>query len=147
MQLDAAWIAAHIPHKGSMCLLDGVESWSDVDIVCLASSHRAPDNPLRMHGRLGMLTGIEYAAQTIAVHSILIEHMEQPPSSGFLTIVRNVQWQRPHLDDIDGVLSIRATRMLGNSAYVLYNFSLRADNVALMSGQASILVSASAATP
>ena len=25
--LDHAWIAAHIPHQGSMCLLDVVADW------------------------------------------------------------------------------------------------------------------------
>ena len=27
--IDRAWIAARIPHQGSMCLLDAVESWDE----------------------------------------------------------------------------------------------------------------------
>lgn len=46
-------IARRIPHQGSMCLLDTVTSWDDSYISCQASSHRAPDHPLRAHGRLG----------------------------------------------------------------------------------------------
>ena len=53
LKLDHAWIAAHIPHQGSMCLLDEVLSWDLQRISCRSISHRAPDNPLRAHGRLG----------------------------------------------------------------------------------------------
>ena len=42
-----------------------------------ASSHRAADNPLRAHGRLGAACGIEYAAQAMAVHGALLA----PPDS------------------------------------------------------------------
>ena len=65
--LDQAWIAAHIPHQGTMCLLDEVVSWDEARIACRASSHRAPDHPLRTHGRLGAACGIESAAQAMAV--------------------------------------------------------------------------------
>ena len=70
--LDRAWIASHIPHQGSMCLLDYVEAWDRERIRCRASSHRAADNPLRAYGRLGAACGIEYAAQAMAVHGALL---------------------------------------------------------------------------
>ncbi|MEO6352077.1 MAG: 3-hydroxylacyl-ACP dehydratase, partial [Burkholderiaceae bacterium] len=50
--LDHAWIAAHIPHHGNMCLLNRVEEWNAERVICSAISHRDPDNPLRAHGRL-----------------------------------------------------------------------------------------------
>ncbi|EHP44730.1 3-hydroxylacyl-(acyl carrier protein) dehydratase-like protein [Cupriavidus basilensis OR16] len=50
--LRHAWIAAHIPHQGTMCLLDSVLDWSPEFIRCEATSHSHPDNPLRAHGRL-----------------------------------------------------------------------------------------------
>ena len=73
MQLDHAWIAAHIPHHGRMCLLDevlsvGVRSESPA----AAAAHRAADHPLRAHGRLGAACGIEFAAQAMAVHGALV---------------------------------------------------------------------------
>ncbi|MEK6297982.1 MAG: hydroxymyristoyl-ACP dehydratase, partial [Paraburkholderia tropica] len=49
--LDRAWIAAHIPHSGAMCLLDSVEAWDDAQIRCLATSHLDTHNPLRANGR------------------------------------------------------------------------------------------------
>src|SRR6478672_10306008 len=72
MPLDHDWIEQHIPHKGRMCLLDEVLSWDAARIRCRSSSHRATDNPLRAHGRLGAACGIEYAAQAMAVHGALI---------------------------------------------------------------------------
>lgn len=140
MVLDSAWIAAHIPHQGSMCLLDAVEFWNDAEIVCRASSHRLWDNPLRADGCLGIANGIEYAAQAMAVHSALLESVDEPPSVGFLTIVRDVQWHRVRLDDINDDLAVRASRVFGNGAYILYSFSLHADDAVVLSGRASIVV-------
>ena len=65
--IDRAWIAAHIPHQGGMCLLDRVESWTGTEIVCRTRSHLAADNPLRYQCSLGIANGIEYAAQAMAV--------------------------------------------------------------------------------
>ena len=42
--IDRAWIAARIPHQGSMCLLDAVESWAEQQIVRRATSHALHDN-------------------------------------------------------------------------------------------------------
>jgi predicted hotdog family 3-hydroxylacyl-ACP dehydratase len=69
--LNRAWIAAHIPHQGRMCLLDEVIDWDRRQIRCRSATHRAPDNPLRSHGRLGSACGIEYAAQAMALHGAL----------------------------------------------------------------------------
>src|SRR2546430_8967757 len=72
MPLDRQWIEQHIPHKGRMCLLDEVLSWDAARIRCRSATHRSPDNPLRLHGRLGAACGIEYAAQAMAVHGALV---------------------------------------------------------------------------
>jgi len=61
-----------IPHQGTMCLLDRVLDWSAGEIVCAASSHLAPDNPLRRDGRLGAICGIEYGLQAAALHGALV---------------------------------------------------------------------------
>ena len=80
--LDHAWIAAHIPHQGSMCLLDAVLRWDTQHVACSATSHGDPSNPLRQFGRLGAACGIEYAAQAMAVHgALLAEHGRGPGPS------------------------------------------------------------------
>ncbi len=71
MRLNRAWIEARIPHQGRMCLLDEVVECNAQYIRCATATHRAPDNPLRSHGRLGSAAGIEYAAQAMALHGAL----------------------------------------------------------------------------
>jgi len=139
--LDRAWIAARIPHRGSMCLLDAVESWNDTEIVCRASSHRLANNPLRAERSLGIANGIEYAAQTMAVHGALLAS-DAAPAAGFLTSVRDVHWQRARLDDVAGDLTVRAERISGNEVNVLYRFSVHAEGVILLCGRASVMLDA-----
>ncbi|HMX23550.1 MAG TPA: 3-hydroxylacyl-ACP dehydratase, partial [Accumulibacter sp.] len=100
--LDRDWIAAHIPHQGTMCLLDAVVDWSPTAIRCLARSHATLDNPLRADGRLGAACGIEYAAQAMAVHGALLAGIDDPPRQGYLTSVRAVSLHVARLDDLPG---------------------------------------------
>ncbi len=142
MLLDHTWIAKHIPHQGSMCLLDLVERWNETEIVCRASSHRLSDNPLRADGSLGITNGIEYAAQAMAVHGALLADDAAPPLVGYLTSVRDVQWNRMRLDDIDSDLTICAARISGNEVNILYSFTVLTQGETLLSGRASILMNA-----
>jgi predicted hotdog family 3-hydroxylacyl-ACP dehydratase len=136
--LDAAWIAARIPHHGSMCLLDGVVSWSETDIYCRATSHGDPANPLRSSGRLGMVNGIEYAAQAMAVHGALLAGREDAPRAGFLTSVREVVF---HAERLDGPvdLNIHAKLLSGDGRIKLYQFDLLVAGVSIISGRASVM--------
>lgn len=140
--IDHAWIAAHIPHQGSMCLLDHVDSWNETTIICRAASHLAPDNPLRHENMLGIANGIEYAAQAMAVHGALLAGDQQAPRAGFLTSVRNVRWQRQRLDNLGGELTVRAERLSGNELNILYDFSLHCTDTVLLSGRATVMLDA-----
>jgi predicted hotdog family 3-hydroxylacyl-ACP dehydratase len=71
MSLNRAWIEVRVPHQGRMCLLDEVIEWNAQHIRCRTATHRARDNPLRSHDRLGIACGIEYAAQAMALHGAL----------------------------------------------------------------------------
>jgi predicted hotdog family 3-hydroxylacyl-ACP dehydratase len=146
--LDHAWIAGHIPHQGSMCLLDYVEAWDRERIQCRASSHRAADNPLRAHGRLGAACGIEYAAQAMAVHGALLA----PPDSssarvGYLVSVRGTQLRVPRLDDIAADLLVQALCITRSADNVLYQFSVSAAGRLLLDGRATVVLDAGALTP
>ena len=123
---DRAWIAAHIPHQGTMCLLDRVDEWDAQRIRCTATSHRDAANPLRAHGRLGAACGIEYAAQAMAVHGALTSGQQSAPRSGYLASVRNAALHVGRLDDLDDDLAIEAQRLSGDANTVLYDFTLRA---------------------
>lgn len=142
MPLDHAWLLAHIPHQGSMCLLDHVDSWDAQHIHCSASSHRAPDNPLRAHGRLGAACGIEYAAQAMAAHGALLVAADSAPRAGYLASVRGVELRVARLDDIAADLRIEAERMSGDDNTILYGFSVFAGQELLLNGRAIVVLDA-----
>ena len=142
--LDRAWIAAHIPHQGSMCLLDAVLEWSDTAIACRALSHTDPANPLRAGGRLGAATGIEYAAQAMAVHGALLAGTDAPPRQGYLTSVRSVTLHVARLDDLAGALDVSAERLSGDGNHILYQFSLAHAGRCLLEGRAAVVLDATA---
>lgn len=141
--LDHAWIARHIPHQGSMCLLDWVATWDEQRIRCSAISHRAADNPLRANDRLGAACGIEYAAQTMAVHGALLA----PPGSkgarvGYLVSVRGTRLLVPRLDDITADLQVEAVCLTRSENNILYQFNVSAADVILLEGRATVVVNA-----
>ncbi len=157
MPLDRNWIEQHIPHKGRMCLLDAVVSWDATRIRCRSASHRAPDHPLRAHGRLGIACGIEYAAQAMAVHGALVA-ASAPLSSamttevrgsiaaatvGYLASLRGVELWVSRLDEVEGELYASATRITGNARTVLYEFELADTSRPLLRGRAGIVIAAS----
>jgi predicted hotdog family 3-hydroxylacyl-ACP dehydratase len=138
--LDRAWIASHIPHKHRMCLLDYVVEWDEGRIVCRATSHRDPDNPLRSRGQLGAACGIEYAAQAMAVHGALLAAEGAPPRTGYLTSVREVALHASRLDDVVADLEIEALRHAGDGNNIVYRFMVRADRRELLSGRAAVVL-------
>jgi predicted hotdog family 3-hydroxylacyl-ACP dehydratase len=142
MRRDRDWIAAHIPHQGTMCLLDEVVEWSAERIRCTSTSHCRPDNPLRAEGRLGAACGIEYAAQAMAVHGALLAAPSDRPRQGFLASVRNVDFFADRLDDLAGKLEIEAERLAGDENNVLYRFSVRTDGRPLLAGRAAVVLNA-----
>jgi predicted hotdog family 3-hydroxylacyl-ACP dehydratase len=141
MPLDRTWIESRIPHRDKMCLLDSVDTWDAIRIVCRATSHRDADNPLRAHGRLGVSCGIEYAAQAMAVHGALAVDGDGRSPIGYLTSVRNVAFHANRLDDIAMDLEIEAICRSGNQHSILYDFCIRADQRELLSGRAAVLLS------
>ena len=144
MLLDRRWIAAHIPHAGSMCLLDAVVSWDDSHIECRSATHRDAANPLRAHGRLGCACGVEYAAQAMAVHAALTS-TAAATGAGYLVGLRNTVLHVARLDDIEADLLVSAQRVNGDAAAVMYNFSVHDEARCYLSGRATVLLDATLA--
>lgn len=143
-------IARHIPHQGSMCLLDRVTAWDANQISCEASSHRASNNPLRASGRLGASCGIEYAAQVMAVHGALLAQTQAATGrqqAGYLASVRSVILHTDRLDTAGSLLTIQAERLSGDSTIILYQFSVNAGVMALLSGRAVVVLEAAGLNP
>ncbi|WP_076997143.1 hydroxymyristoyl-ACP dehydratase [Variovorax sp. KK3] len=140
-QLDRAGIARLIPHSGSMCLLDRLESWDTHHVHCSTCSHRHADNPLRTARGLLSPNLIEYAAQAMALHGGLIAQEGSPPSAGFLASARNVRLAVARLDDVEGALQVHAQRVSGDASQVLYEFTVKNDaGRALAEGRAVVVL-------
>jgi len=153
MLLNRTWIEARIPHHGRMCLLDEVIEWNEQYIRCGTATHRAADNPLRSHGRLGGAAGIEYASQAMALHGALAgapmrsggtaeASLRAAPQVGLLAGLRDVRLFVPRLDDIESDLICEATHLAGDGLTALYEFALRDRNSILLSGRASVVLDA-----
>jgi predicted hotdog family 3-hydroxylacyl-ACP dehydratase len=142
MPLDHAWLLAHLPHQGSMCLLDAVTAWDARHIRCTASSHRHVDNPLRAHDRLGAACGIEYAAQAMAAHGALLAAANSAPRAGYLASVRGVELHVARLDDIAADIEVEAERLSGDDNTILYGFRVSAAGRELLSGRATVVLDA-----
>jgi predicted hotdog family 3-hydroxylacyl-ACP dehydratase len=145
--MNRAWIEARIPHQGRMCLLDEVLAWDAHHIRCSTGTHRALDNPLRTHDRLGIAGGIEYAAQTMALHGALASaalgaNAAAPSRVGLLASVRDVRLHVLRLDDIQADLLCEVTHLAGDNFTALYEFTLRDKDKSLLAGRASVVLDA-----
>lgn len=134
-----------------MCLLDEVLDWDAQHIRCRTATHRAPDNPLRSHDRLGVACGIEYAAQAMALHGALAGGAlngardtiaGRSSRVGLLASVRDVRLIVLRLDDIESDLICEVTHLAGDSLTALYKFELRDRDRSLLSGRASVILDA-----
>jgi predicted hotdog family 3-hydroxylacyl-ACP dehydratase len=149
VRLDRSWIERNIPHHGRMCLLDEVIEWDAGHIRCRSSTHRRPDHPLRSQNRLGVACGIEYAAQSMAVHGALAGGAAAGPGAGiirsevgFLAGLRDVQLHVARLDDLPADLIADAVLIAGDHGSALYEFALTSEARRLLSGRATVVFNA-----
>lgn len=141
--MDHAAIAARIPHSGSMCLLQRLESHDERQIRCSASSHRDIANPLRLDGALPAACAVEYAAQAMALHGALAAPAGERPTPGFLASVRHLRLRVARLDDVPGDIEVRAERLAGDTRQALYSFALHGQGGALLvEGRATVILNA-----
>jgi predicted hotdog family 3-hydroxylacyl-ACP dehydratase len=132
-----------------MCLIDEVIEWDAQHIRCRSSNHSLPDHPLRSQNRLGIACGIEYAAQSMAVHGALaggaLSHRTSGavrPEVGFLAGLRDVHLHVARLDDIESDLISEAQLIAGDHGSALYEFALTAEGRRLLSGRATVVFDA-----
>ena len=125
-----------------MCLLDEVTSWDASRVTALVRTHRDRNNPLRTEGGLSALSAIEYAAQAMAVHGALVGAVAARPRAGYLISLRNVVCAAPQLDQLAGDLVVEAAQMAADGERVMYAFSLRAGELQVVRGNATVLLDA-----
>ena len=133
-------IAALIPHQGAMSLLDRVISWDKDRVVLATSTHRAPDNPLRLDGRLRAVHLCEYGAQAMAVHGGLSAQAEgKTARPGFLVSLRDVKLLVDFVDPLEGELIVSAQRLLETAGSWQYAFEVTHAGRVIASGRAAIM--------
>jgi len=142
--MDRAGIAALIPHAGCMCLIDKLTKWDAATIRCVTNTHRDATNPLIVAGTLGILVGIEYAAQAMAIHGTLIAATGYHPQSGYLVSVRIVDATVACLDDLPAALEIEARLLAGEGLQMSYEFTLLSGGTTLLTGRATVMLTAAA---
>ncbi|MGR9100650.1 MAG: hydroxymyristoyl-ACP dehydratase [Gammaproteobacteria bacterium] len=136
-RLDKGEIEKLIPHAGSMCLIDRVESWDQDSIRCASQSHRDKCNPLRTAAGLSAIHLLEYGAQAMAIHGGLLKQSAAP---GFLAAVRNVKFYIDTLDGLTGELKIFATAEIKTDNGVIYRFTITdADGNLLITARATVI--------
>ena len=140
MLIDKAAIAGLIPHAGLMCLLDGVLSWDATRIACVSTTHLWVENPLRRNGRIGVLCGVEYAAQAIALHGALAGSAGETPRGGYLASLRAVCCHADRLDAVPAQLRVEAERLFGEAERVIYGFVVGHEGGVLLSGRAGVVL-------
>jgi predicted hotdog family 3-hydroxylacyl-ACP dehydratase len=140
MMMSHAQIAGLVPHQGTMCLLETVESWDSRVVLCTAASHRDPNHPLRDDSMLPAVCGIEYAGQAIAVHCGLLAGNECDRPIGLLVAVREVTLAVERLDAVPDDLMIRAEKLIGQGGSLMYHFKVEAGNRELISGRISVMI-------
>ncbi|HEY2188900.1 MAG TPA: hydroxymyristoyl-ACP dehydratase [Caldimonas sp.] len=143
--LEHAGIAALIPHRGPMCLLERMTRWSAEAIECAAGNHRDPRHPLRSASGLLASATIEYAAQAMALHGALCAGAEGRASGpGFLASARDVRLSCWRLDDLPpanpDVLVVSAERQAADAARILYGFRVHHGGRELASGRIAVVL-------
>lgn len=135
-QLDRSWLAAHLPHQGSMNLLDAVTRWDADGLDAVASGHRSPSHPLRRGAELPIASAIEYGAQAAAAHGALLD--SRPSGPGMLVAVRGVRFHASRLDDVAADLQVHVEHLGGGEAGVLYRFAVSAAGQPLAEGRLTV---------
>lgn len=131
-------IQSLIPHTGTMCLLDCVESFDETRIVCSANSHRDLANPLRHNNQLSVQTGIEYAAQAVAAHGSLLARQHGhavSPRGGMIAVLTDVRWHVDRLDTLAADLTVIAEKLADLPQGLNYHFNIAVDQQKLLEGE------------
>lgn len=135
-----------LPHAGRMRLIDRIVAYDDQRIVCESDSHRAADHPLAEGGSLSIVVGLEYGAQAMAIHGGLLTAtaQRQRPRArhGFLVAASDLNWFVERLDACASPLAIEAVSEFRSEKQVAYRFEVRAADLTLLTGRASVWLDA-----
>lgn len=130
-----------IPHAGSMCLLDAVQSWDEQAIHATTSSHVREDNPLRGEGGLHAVNLAEYGAQAMAIHGGLLSRSRgiDTVRPGRLVSLRDVALSEAFADQLNGRLNVHAQCLYADGNGAQYSFRIEYTGRVICSGRAAVI--------
>jgi predicted hotdog family 3-hydroxylacyl-ACP dehydratase len=142
--MDKSDIDLLLPHAGDMALLETVTLFAFDRIECTATSHIAPQNPLRAGEVLPASAAIEYAAQAIALHGVLRNRERGVDKSALMAVLRRVRWAEAPLSAAASPLTVSARQIaeLGDSAQYAFEV-VDARGLEFASGEATFMFVAS----
>jgi predicted hotdog family 3-hydroxylacyl-ACP dehydratase len=132
-----------LPHKAAMVLLEKVRHCNSDTLECETTTHLQEDHPLRIEGQLSIFTGIEYAAQAMALHSFLNADYEGKAKTGFVAVTSRVKPYFDFLDQVQDTLNISVALVDASGGGSLYEFciSYGADKAAVLDGKLLVMLS------
>ncbi|MBV1932245.1 MAG: hypothetical protein KUG71_11080 [Porticoccaceae bacterium] len=144
-----------LPHGGSMCLLDHIDSFDRESIHCV--SVRSSNNPLSREGQLSSWASLEYAGQGFACHGLLNAvpdvdagvdvDVNVGPQNGsgpkeipraWVIGIKYLVCYRQFLPELDQDLTVFARIIAHQQGAASYQFSLSADNKIFSFGQVNV---------
>lgn len=121
-----------VPQTGTMCLLEIVESWDAINIVC-QSSDSLSNNPLLRDGKLPSTAAIEYAAQATALHGALLDGgLNSKP--GVLAKLTEISLQTEYISVDNMPLRVSVEQLSRTSGGCKYKFVVNGSQHAVASG-------------
>ena len=140
--LNKTAIAELIPHADEIVLLDSCILSSAEGLTCISNSHTDKNNPLRNANGLSATSGVEYAAQAIAVHAALQNNKNT--GQGLLVACKNIICRLRYLDTIATEIQIQVEHIGGSVelGVLQYKFHINASGKVqkLISGELSIAI-------
>ena len=134
-ELSRDGIAELLPHAGAMVLIDRVGSYSVESILCF-SNVVEKENPLAVEGEVGIYSGVEYAAQAMALHSTLSSSGGKA-EKGVVAVVSKLE---AYSDVLKGVIEVRAEKIDFTGDSSLYDFTVLSRDQLVLSGRMLVLL-------
>lgn len=142
--MNASKLYRHLPHSGSMCLLDRVESWDEARICCSTATHRCARNPLRRGEVLPGLCALEYAAQALALHAVLKRPRQASQErfmEAYIVSSKRLEFGDDDLACVPGLLLVSAELVVWHESAAGYTVTVSADHRCLLAGDLGVVLS------
>jgi len=127
-------IASLIPHGDAMSVLDRIIHWDEKTLLAETNAHQRQDHPL-YNDSISSVLLLEYAAQAAAVHAGL-NHIEfESNRPAYVGAFKNIKLHVAKLNDVIGILTIKVTCVLSETAGAIYEMHIRSQTEIIIEGR------------